>query len=233
MRCLVLGLVWGLSVSLTLAQDKSVRPGINDSFKKSDITEWVTKFEGESREVYDKRKDIVAACQLKPGHVVADVGAGTGLFTRLFAQEVQDHGTVYAVDITPKFLDHIAASAQRQKITNIKTILGTDVSAELPEGSIDVAYICDTYHHFEYPERMMKSVHSALKPGGRVIVVDFHRIPGKSSEWTMSHVRAGQEVVEQEILACGFRKVGEVRDLLKDNYFVIFEKSDRSDRADP
>ena len=69
-----------------IAQEKSVRPGINDSFKDPEVTEWVTRFEGESREVFEKRKEIVAACKLKPGMTVADVGAGTGLFTRLFAR---------------------------------------------------------------------------------------------------------------------------------------------------
>ncbi|MBY0512512.1 MAG: methyltransferase domain-containing protein [Gemmataceae bacterium] len=208
------------------AQEKSVRPGINDPFKNPDVKEWVTKFEGESREVYDKRKEVVAACKLKPGQAVADVGAGTGLFTRLFADEVQKDGTVYAVDIAQKFLDHIAASAKQQELKSIKTVLGTDVSAGLPEASVDVVFVCDTYHHFEFPQRMMTSVHKSLKAGGRVIVIDFIRTPGKSSDWVLKHVRAGQDVVEKEIAECGFRKVTEVKDLLKENYMVVFEKVD-------
>lgn len=214
------------------AQEKSVRPGINDPFKNPDVKEWVTKFEGESREVYDKRKEVVAACKLKPGQAVADVGAGTGLFTRLFADEVKGGGAVYAVDISQKFLDHIAESAKKQEIRHVKTVLGTDVSAGLPEGSVDVAFACDTYHHFEYPQRMMASVHKALKAGGRVVVIDFHRVPGKSSDWTLKHVRAGQDVVEKEIAECGFRKAAEVKDLLKENYMVVFEKADPTAKSD-
>jgi 2-polyprenyl-3-methyl-5-hydroxy-6-metoxy-1,4-benzoquinol methylase len=144
-----------LSASTAHAQEKSVRPGINDPFKNPNLAEWVTKFEGESREVFDKRKQVVAACKLKPGMAVADVGAGTGLFTRLFASEVGAKGTVYAVEIAEKFLDHIAASAKKSGLTNVKTVLGTDISAKLPAGSVDVAFVCDTYHHFEYPHRMM------------------------------------------------------------------------------
>src|SRR5205085_2405627 len=75
-----------------LAQDKSVRPGINKPFENPDVKEYVGKFEVESREVYAKRGEIVAACGLKPGMAVADVGAGTGLFTRLFAREVGPTG---------------------------------------------------------------------------------------------------------------------------------------------
>lgn len=206
------------------AQESSVRPGINDSFKNPNVKEWQTKFEGESREVYDKRKQIVAACKVKPGQTVADIGAGTGLFTRLFAEEVKGDGGVYAVDISQKFLDHIGESAKKHEIKTVKTVLGTDVSPQLPNASVDVAFICDAYHHFEFPERMMTSLHKSLKHGGRVVVVDFARIPGKSSEWVLKHVRAGQDIVEKEIASCGFRKVDEVEGILSENYFLIFEK---------
>jgi SAM-dependent methyltransferase len=94
----------------------------------------------------------------------------------------------------------------------------------LPANSIDVAFISDTYHHFEFPLKTMQSIHRALRPGGRVIIVDFRRIPGVSSEWVMNHVRAGQEVVEEEITQAGFRKVREAEGLLQENYLVVFEK---------
>jgi ubiquinone/menaquinone biosynthesis C-methylase UbiE len=225
-RLIVLLAIYLAILPFSSAQEKSVRPGINDSFKNPDVKEWVTKFEGESREVYDKRKEIVAACKLKSAQAVADVGAGTGLFTRLFAEEVKNDGTVYAVDIAQKFLDHIAASAKQQELKNIKTVLGTDVSAELTEASVDVVFICDTYHHFEFPQRMMTSIHKSLKAGGRVVVIDFIRMPDTSSDWVLKHVRAGQDVVEKEVAECGFRKVTEVKDLLKENYMVVFEKVD-------
>jgi ubiquinone/menaquinone biosynthesis C-methylase UbiE len=222
---LAVGII-GLGTALAVAQDKSVKPGINDPFKDPNlnIQEWLSRFERESRETYDKRKEITAACELKPGMVVADVGAGTGLFTRLFAVEVGERGTVYAVDIAQKFLDYIDESAKKAGLKNIKTVLGTDTSAQLPRGAIDLVFICDTYHHFEYPDRMLKSIHEALKPGGRMVVVDFIREEGKSRPWILNHVRAGQAVVEKEITTAGFRKIGEVKDVLKENYLVIFEK---------
>lgn len=213
--------------SSATAQEKSVRPGINDAFKNPKVTEWVTRFEGESREVFDKRKEIVAASKLQPGMAVADVGAGTGLFTRLFAHEVGPDGAVYAVEISQNFLEHIAASAKKLGVKNVKTVLGEDKSAGLPHGSVDVVFICDTYHHFEFPQQMMASIHKALKPGGRAVVIDFIRIPGESSEWVLNHVRAGQEVVEKEITEAGFKKVDEVEDLLEENYFIVFERVER------
>ena len=210
-----------------LAQEKSVRPGINDPFKDPDVKKYVETFEGESREVFAKRKEIAAATGLKPDSVVADVGAGTGLFTRLFAAELKEKGKVYAVDIAQKFLDHIAKVNKEAGITNVTTILCKDDSAELAAASTDVAFVCDTYHHFEFPQRTMASIHKALKPGGKVVIVDFRRVKGESTDWVMNHVRAGQDVVEKEISEVGFKKVGEEKKLLKENYLVVFEKVEK------
>ena len=206
------------------AQEKSVRPGINDSFRDPDPKQFTERFEIESREVFAKRREIVAAIKLKPTDIVADVGAGTGLFTRLIASSLGPDGRVIAVDIAQKFLDHIEVSCREQNIRNVETLLCQDDSTKLPENSVDAAYICDTYHHFEFPQKTLASLHKAIKPGGRLILIDFRRIEGESTAWTMEHVRAGQEVFEKEVMAAGFRKVDEVRGLLKENYFVIFER---------
>ena len=77
----------------------------------------------------------------------------------------------------------------------------------------------------------MASLHRALKPGGRVVLIDFHRIPGTSSDWVLGHVRAGQDVFEAEITQAGFRKVREETDLLQENYFVVFEKQPHTVQA--
>jgi ubiquinone/menaquinone biosynthesis C-methylase UbiE len=138
---------------------------------------------------------------------------------------VGEKGRVIAVDIAPKFLDHIESAAAKEGRKNVETLLCTADSTRLPADSVDVAFICDTYHHFEFPHRTMASLHQAMKPGGRVILIDFHRIEGTSSDWVLGHVRAGQEVFETEILESGFKKVREERDLLKENYFVVFEKA--------
>jgi ubiquinone/menaquinone biosynthesis C-methylase UbiE len=225
-----IGSAVGLVVLLALAaltapaQEKSVKPGINDPFKNPDVREFEGKFEGESREVFTRRAEIVAACGLKPGMVVADVGAGTGLFTRLFAKEVGPDGQVYAVDIAPKFLEHIQKTSRQAGLRNVTPVLCNPDAVDLPPGSVELAFVCDTYHHFEFPQRTLASLHRAIKPGGRLVVIDFVRIPGQSSDWVLNHVRAGQEVVEKEIAEAGFRKSGEVKDLLKENYFVTFTR---------
>lgn len=222
----VLPLPLVLLVALTydsLAQEKSVRPGINDPFKNPDVKEYLGKFEGESREIYAQRKEIVAACKLKPGMAVADVGAGTGLFTRLFVKEVGPKGKVFAVDIAPKFIEHIQKICKEEGLSNVDGVVCTEDSVRLPPKSVDLVFICDTYHHFEFPIKTMRSIHEALRPGGQVVLIDFRRIEGKSREWVLGHVRAGQEVFTKEIESCGFKQVGE-KDFLKENYFLHFKK---------
>jgi predicted methyltransferase len=211
------------------AQEKSVRPGINKPFENPDLKEFIQKFEGESREIAAHAREIVAACKLKPGMRVADVGAGTGLFTRKFAAAVGEKGKVFAVDIAPTFLRHIEKTCRESKLKNVEAVLCDQFSTKLPRNSVDLVFICDTYHHFEFPQRTLQSIHDALRPGGQVILIDFHRIKGKSSEWVMGHVRAGQEVFVREITAAGFKVVGEER-ILKENYFVRFEKKANDSR---
>lgn len=208
-----------------MAQDKSVRPGVNDTFRDPNPNAFTERFEIESREVFAKRKEILDAITLKPTDTVADIGAGTGLFTRLFASSLGPEGRVIAVDIAQKFLDHIEVTCREQGLRNVETLLCGDDSTALPPESVDVAFICDTYHHFEFPQKTMTSLLNALKPGGRVIVIDFKRIEGESSDWTLDHVRAGQEVFEAEIISAGFRKTNEVEDLLQENYMVVFAKA--------
>ncbi len=223
----VIGLLLFAATAVAVAQDKSVKPGINDPFKDPDVKGFVEKFEGESREVFVKRDKIVAACGARPGTVVADVGAGTGLFTRLLAKEVGPDGQVYAVDIASKFLEHVQKTCREAGLKNVTPVLCNQDSVDLPPNSVDLVFVCDTYHHFEYPQRTLASIRRALKPGGRLVVVDFVRVPGTSSDWVLGHVRAGQDVVEKEVAAAGFEKADEAKDLLRENYLVVFRKADR------
>lgn len=205
--------------------EASVKPDINAEYLKPavNVSQWVERFEREGREIYDQREAIVAAARLKPKMVVADIGAGTGLFTPYFSRAVGPKGKVLAVDIVPAFLERIRQRAAAEGLANVQTVLCTERSVELPPNSVDLAFICDVYHHFEYPRNSMQSLHRALRPGGQVLLVEFKRIPGTSSDWVLNHVRAGQEVFTAEIEAAGFQQVEEL-DLLKDNYVVRFRK---------
>ncbi|HEY2883076.1 MAG TPA: methyltransferase domain-containing protein [Pirellulales bacterium] len=213
-----------LPVAALSAQEKSVNPGINKVYQPPDIPDSVKRLESEGRDVYDHRQEVIAALALKPGMTVADVGAGTGLFTRLFSPIVGPKGKVYAVDISKEFIEHIEQLNREQKIENVVGIVCKQDSTELPKNTIDLVFVCDTYHHFEYPQKTLRSIHEALKPKGQLVVIDYKRIPGVSADWILEHVRAGQEVFTKEIEEASFKQIDEKKDLLKESYFLRFEK---------
>ena len=213
-----------LSFSIVQAGEQSVRPGVNRQYENPNWQQWVNTFERGGREVYDRRHAIVAASAVLPGMSIADIGAGTGLFTRLFAEAVTPTGTVYAVDISEPFIENILRSSREQGLANVQGIVNTPRDAGLPADSIDLAFITATYHHFEYPASMLASIHRALHRDGRLIIIDFRRDPHLSSPWVMGHVRGNKGLVIEEVLAAGFRLVDD-RPLLQSNYFLLFNKA--------
>ena len=213
-----------LLVFSAVAQEQSIRPGINRHFVDPDWQQWVNTFERPGREVYDQRHAIVAASKVRPGMTVADIGAGTGLFTRLFAAAVAPGGTVYAIDIASTFIDNILRTSREQGLSNVTGIVNTPIDIGLPADAIDLAFISDTYHHFEYPQQTLASIHQALRSEGRVIIIDFRRDPRISSNWVMGHVRGNKAQVIQEMQVAGFRLVDD-KPLMRTNYFLEFVKS--------
>jgi predicted methyltransferase len=210
------------SVPVAPAQEESVKPGINDKYKTADVERTAKMFEGEKRDVVVKRDEILAACQLKPGMTVADVGAGTGLFTRLFASKVAPEGKVFAVDITESFVEHIEKTCEEQGIENVACIVCTPKSAKLPPESVELVFLCDTYHHFEYPFKMLDSIRTALRSDGRLIIID--------RKDASNHVRADQATVKSEAVAAGFKFLDESK-VSEKEYLMRFQKVERADSS--
>jgi ubiquinone/menaquinone biosynthesis C-methylase UbiE len=219
-RCL---LAVGLMVSavLAVAQDTSVQPGINRAYDGADYQRWQGMFETEGREVFEKREAIIAALDIRPGMGIADVGAGTGAFSFPLARKVGITGKVIAQDISPEFLRGIEARVRKENLPQLHSLLGAEKEARLAPSSVDMVFTCDTYHHFEYPQAMLASLHQALRPSGRLIVIDYERLPGRSSPWVLGHVRAGRETVVTEIEAAGF-KLLRSHQFLRENFFIEF-----------
>jgi len=267
-----------LAAALACATGPEPRPeglpsGINDVFlaKDLDVDAFVERFEGESRAVYAQRHAIVEALELSEGDRVADIGAGTGFFSFLFAEAVGETGRVYAVEISPRFLDLLRERAALQRLdtpqvvegtelsierqvvegtersierqvvegtersierpvvegtgrsAGLQVVEGTERSVELPPDSVDLAFLCDVYHHFEYPTHSLESLYRAVRPGGALVLIEFHRIPGVTSDFLLEHVRAGQDVFTREIEAAGFVLDRELPlDGLEDNYVLRF-----------
>lgn len=200
-----------------------MRPGVNDAYRKGPVDRFVARFEGPDREVAAHKSDILAFLDLRPKMVVADVGAGTGLYTFDLAEAVGPDGRVYAVDVTPSFLDHLRTQKAQRDASNVTVVAADPKDAHLPEASVDLALLCDVYHHLEYPRTYLASVYWALRPGGTLVIVDFRRDPKTSPEWVLSHVRAGQDDVRAEVESVGFLYVGEGPPLSQ-NYVMAFRK---------
>jgi predicted methyltransferase len=204
---------------------EGAKPEINADFRKPDmdVASWVQRFEGESREIAAAREPIAGVLEIKPGETVADIGAGTGLFEEPFVRAVGAKGTVCAVDISPAFLEHLRQRAAEAGWSQVKVVACDDRDTRLPPASVDAAFICDTYHHFEHPAETMASLRRAMKPDGRLVVVDFEREPGKSRDWVLDHVRCGKEQVKAEIEQAGFRFTRELAvPGLTENYVIEF-----------
>jgi ubiquinone/menaquinone biosynthesis C-methylase UbiE len=203
---------------------------INEKFRHvANVGEWVASFEGNQREISAQRLLITAACRLAPGMRIADVGAGTGLFEPLFSTLVGPTGHVFALDISPEFVAHLERRVVLEALANVDVVKCPDDATGLPPASVDVVFVCDVYHHFEHPEKNLASLRATLKSSGRLVVVDFDRVEGRSSDFVLHHVRAGAGQFTQEILAAGFAlergENAEEAAALKESWLAVFVKS--------
>jgi ubiquinone/menaquinone biosynthesis C-methylase UbiE len=196
---------------------------LNKSFDE-DMAAWAERFEHEGRGIFDNRYRILDALELQPGMAVADIGAGSGLVSRLIAQRVGPGGTVYAVDIAKKMVDHIAKTAVDQNLPQLKAVLGDPRTPKLPPQSVDRICIIDSYHHFEFPADMLAEIKKALRPQGVLVLIDFKRVEGVSQEFILKMVRAGQGTFTDEFVNAGFTLVERRDDFTPENYLMKFRR---------
>lgn len=189
----------------------------------ADTDQWVEEFENDERDAQQKPDEVVRALNLSPGDVVADIGAGTGYFTRRFAQAVGDNGIAYAVDLEPNMLEYVAERAQKDGQPNIVPVLATATSPMLAPDSVDLFFICNTIHHIGNREAYYAILARDLRAGGRLAVVDFRK------DVDMTHgpdqaMRLARQSLIDELTQAGFR-LTEEHDFLPVQYFLIFERN--------
>jgi precorrin-6B methylase 2 len=178
---------------------------------------WLERPERDEAEMPQK---VIEHMQLRPTDVVADVGAGTGYFT-LRISPVVPQGTVYAVDIQPEMLAFLEQGKKQLKADNVIIVQGTETDPHLPTHAVDVVLLVDTYHEFAYPREMMENIVNSLKPGGRVIQIEYRgedaSVPIKSlHKMTVAQAR-------KEMEAVGLRWQ-ETQDFLPYQHFIVFSK---------
>ena len=161
--------------------------------------------EGPDRDLWQLPDEIMDTLGIAEGSVVADIGAGGGWFTIRLARRVGANGIVYAEDIQPQMLEATMRRVAREGLGNVRRVMGTSADPRLPTGAIDAALIVDTYHEFDNPDALLRNIAKALRPNGRIGVVDFKRDglgPGPALE---DRVDADQVVRDAE--AAGLRLV--------------------------
>lgn len=177
---------------------------------------WLDRQEREQEEAPTK---AVAALKLKPGQVVADIGAGSGYYSLLLAPAVGPTGKVYATDIQPEMLALIRRKLAANRIENVVTVLGTVTDPKLPDGSLDLAVMVDVYHELQQPQVFLRALKRALNPDGRLVLIEFRkedpRVPIR--EQHKMTVREARVELEAE----GYR-FDEVIDVLPWQHVIIF-----------
>jgi len=177
--------------------------------------------EDPARDEWQRPDQVVYSLDLKAGEDVADLGAGSGYFTLRLAREVGPTGKVYAVDLDPERLAHIEQRAQQEKLDNIQTILGDPNDPKLGSASVDLIFICNTLHHINDRARYYPLLLRALRLGGRLVNIDFHK--RKLPVGPPVEMKIEKKACIKELEAAGFRFLREF-DILKYQYFLVFER---------
>lgn len=221
---IIIGVILVVCASVGWAQEQHQHPhsppaGAAHDHRFNDIDQAVKMFESAERDTWQKPDEVVTQLQLRSGDVVADIGAGTGYFTRRFAVGVGPNGKAVGLDIEPTMVTHINEDAQKRGLTNLSARQVPPNDPQLPPQSVDVVFICDTYHHMQDRVAYARLLAQALKPGGRVVVVDFQKRPlplGPPMEWKLA-----PEAVTEEFRQAGFQLARSV-DFLPYQYFLEF-----------
>jgi precorrin-6B methylase 2 len=173
-----------------------------------------------NREAEEKPSQILKLLDLKPDHIVADIGAGTGYLSFPIAS-LLPKGKVLAVDIQPPMLEIIEYFKQEKNINNIEPILATLTNPNLPPESINLAIMVDAYHELAYPQEVMQGIVKALKPGGRVVLVEYR---GENPFIMIKRLhKMTQKQVKKEMQAVGL-VWRETKETLPSQHYIVFEK---------
>lgn len=206
-------LVWDIPVSAQHTHKHDRMPN---------VMEYLDRLDRPERDIDQKPDEVVSALALRPGMHVADIGAGSGYFTKRFVRAVTETGTVYAVDVEPQALEFIRALLDRARQPyTVEFIQAEADDPKLPAQSVDVVFVCNTYHHLEKRPTYFRKLRAAFKPGGRIAILDFHH-DHRSGElgFSKQHL-VPRDTVLREMSEAGYRLVRQ-HDFLPKQYFLEF-----------
>jgi ubiquinone/menaquinone biosynthesis C-methylase UbiE len=185
--------------------------------------EWVTTLEGPQRVASQKIDEVLANLSLKSGMVVADIGAGSGLFSRPLAKAVNPMGKVYAVDIQQDLLDFINKRDKEENIRNIQTVLGEFNDPKLPARNVDLAFINDVLHHIQNRAAYLKALGTYVNANGRIAIIEMNKNDPNTPHKNQPELLVGREEILQWMSDAGFKLAEEHPDLFPGTkWFLVF-----------
>jgi arsenite methyltransferase len=184
-----------------------------------DSQAYIAALQDPARDAYQKPHDVVMALGLKDGEHVADIGAGAGYFTFRFANHVGKTGVVYGVDINPDMIAHLNRRIQESAVENVRAILAKPDDPLLPDASIDLLFICETWHHIESQSAYLTRMKTVLRPDGHVAIIDFQKLP--TPVGPPQEMRVSREDLVRQFQSAGFRLEREF-EFLPYQYFLLF-----------
>ena len=190
-----------------------------------DAKEWIDRLERPDRIAGLKVPEIVSRLGLKPGMVIADIGAGTGVFSRPLAKAVAPSGKVYSVDIDPGLLDYINQRAKQENIANIRTVQGKFEDPAIPAKDVDMAFFHDVFHHIEKRQVYLKALAGYIKPNGMVAMVEMDDKDPKGPHREQPEMLVSRANVDKWMAEIGFHPVKEDNDLFPGaKWIVIYQR---------
>jgi ubiquinone/menaquinone biosynthesis C-methylase UbiE len=213
--------VWLVAVPLLAGVLASAQVQHQEHHPPQNTSRYIQVLEDPSRDPWQQPEKVVATLSLKPGERVADLGAGPGYFTLRFARAVGPTGKVYGVDISREMLDYLEKQARSEHLTNIQPLLAEPHDPKLPPASVDMIFICDTLHHISDRATYFPLLMRALKPGGRLVNIDFYKRPLPVGPPVEMKIPQAEMIREAE--AARFHLVQKY-DFLRYQYFVIFAR---------
>jgi arsenite methyltransferase len=217
---LLLGCLSLVLVSVPVhSQDAAKRDRHQMQQLHNDPKSYIGTLEDPKRDTYQKPHEVMTALNIKPGEVIADIGAGSGYFTFRLAHFVGDKGKVYAVDVSPDMIRHVNRRIRETMTTNVVTILADNDDPLLLDRSVNRFFICDVWHHVENQTKYLSLMKKMLKPGGEIVMIDFHK--KELPFGPPMQMKIAREDLIKQMETNGFR-VSKEHTFLPHQYFLVF-----------